>query len=113
MRGSGTAVCADRKAGQYGRLGGLTWRRWYFWGVKADLRSPEPDQRHHVQIWRSRRERQGASIGSHRVATTPPGRRGGSFGKGSRIWGRRPRGPLMEAAQRENFEHLRRLKAIF
>ena len=49
----------------------------------------------------------------HRVATTPPGRRGGSFEKGSRIWGRRPRGPLMGAAQRENFEHLRRLGAFF
>ena len=56
------AVCADRKAGQYGRLGGLTWRRWHFWGVKADLRSPEPDQRHHVPICRRRRERQGATF---------------------------------------------------
>ena len=42
----------------------------------------------------------------HGAATTPPGRRGGPFGKGSRIWAR-------VVAQRENFEHLMGLDAIF
>ena len=47
------AFCADRKEGQGGRLGGLTWRHWRFSWTEADLHSPEQAHGHHLPTARA------------------------------------------------------------